>query len=1440
MNLSFSSELKLFLKIASKNPDVVSEYIAIGKPLEIVEIIKTHENSGMETISLLYQALKLLISSLIEEKNETKTKLAIDALKNLIRKSKTTVNKMLLSASLNDKVTAFEILSIGVSIDREIGIEILKNVDLFSKPDEKKTLSSLLFGDAKVTPKDFKTVRKSFSTMMMEFMMRTEEDIILCKRVVQKRVLFEFFLEGVHRDSSETIVDILACLTKRILLSHAFSKPEKLKVFTDEAIKSLLKLYEWKGSDDQERNTVVSMAHQFLILLLANKKYGIVFKALSEKRQNFRQLNVIGLFKNVWMLEHPSLLVIEIIKSCPELMQNILNRLAVGLQPKVTTQWFMCANFTKLLIQSLEPSEMIKQFATLESKKISNNIIKLSISQFILQNLTENALLQLESLEIRETSVQILHLMLERCCQYINLVASLTNLKDFEKHRIKFDIINHIFTFYPHIDMILNSLYRSISLSKKQRSENNDATIELQLKNTLAILLLTAEYFPSVVEKIPSVIDFLEVLRPIYENESNMKNKSDIEMNVTKVILYLQPSLLSLKPELFQRVFFMLIQIIAHDNDIKRKGEAKNLLMNILQHKYSFFEKNPFEAIIWIESFRYLSGDVIKEAASLLVKAFEKTGNENELGMSAVLSNLLSANGNKLNRVIDFIETAVVLLYHTFPENRKNILSLLKEADLSTDEKIILYLKKKCDFDEIAGKSALKPYARLKKSIKTKLHLNNLKITDENQLLLLHIHIILFALNEKDLNDKCIENLINLAKEVYAKMEPFDNLNSINNETVEMEEESEAPVVNKILRLRNIKLTELTTKYIFELNTTLLEKFSLHGDDSHQITKLTANLAEIFKSTKDFNQVCRQYRAKIVAELEQNSDLQDVESLNVLGKFPLDENQCCEVFDSCSKTEKVNANLINFILKRIIELNAKPLDAQQIKRLEVKYLSAVQCEDSSLSTLEGTTLEYLRTFPHNISDLSTQIFAKGCEEDALITRRSFVNLLTTIFKSKRDCDAIFLSKFKNMRKEVVYPLLYVALEQNVLPQAECRSLFQKEFKAGILKSIERPKRAAIMYRDYLNTSLKLIQIVMSPNECCDIALKKFKFDGSELYQLRLLEAVFIKAIRYKNDAGELEDVKTIFDNFVNHWITLMSATSDENLKYFDVITSWLTLKLTSNHQVEVNLDNLRNAYKIGLRRGLKDDSKLLISLGLLLESADIETNTIDEMFDMLITHSNFFATAFNTKSSGIKWKTSLFYLFDVLVRKNPKLANEKHIPILLSSYNASISSCDQLILNLLRFYEFECSIDLYDFRPLIFGAAGLSYYSINRKENASEKNTIDGKNSAFHKLVNQFEKSVIENTINNFPIKPMEKFNVELFLKNSKYEEEDSKIYDPAYFLPLFEMLLTTDSFDFTSAGIKYNLMPLIVSGLSCEDERMRLMAARILLNCRAITAGKK
>lgn len=1480
-------DLKVFIKKAAKSPDVIRAFIdSGGKPLEVVEVIKNNEESSLEVVSYLYQMLRMIIFYIVNDDGQRMDP-TVQALKFLVNRNKISVEKMLASSKTSDKVLMLKILSIATSLDSEIGRDILKNIDVFAKSTDKEDFSILEETQKKKKTPYEDSVRLAFVHFMLGFLFN-EKDVVLRKKIMQKRSLFEFFLRDIHLDNFETIKSIITCLTKNVLISPAFNKPEKLKIFTDNAIKSVLKLYEWKG-EENEKSSVINITHQFLLLLLTSKKHGIVFKALSEKRQNLRQLQVINLFKNVWNLEYPSMLVIEIVKSCPDLMQNVLNRLVMGLQPKITTQWFMCANFTKELIKGLEPSTMINSFSSLEAKKISTNIIKLSISQFILQNLNERALIQQDSLEIRESSVQMLHLMMDRCCKYLDEVRKISTLKDFEKHRIKFDIINHIFTFYPNIDIILNSLYRSINLSTKKKSDENEKLVKSQLKNTLEILLLVIKNFPSIIEKIPSVIDYLEFLRPIYEYQltgaEDVDNNEDleIEMKVVKIILFLQPSILSLESEMFQRVFLVLIQVYCCSSSQDYKKKAKTLLTGILNNTNIFQSEQSLEVSIWLETFRSVKRGTLKESASTFVKVLRSLKNPTsdqfhwirhdanvmernivessnvsatepnddiKLAPSPLLPALLAMKSNKINRIIEFVEISVVLLYHSHPQLKKSFIELLESEHVELNSKVIDYVKKKSltGFGNIVNFSSDLIYIKLQESIiageKT-----DIRAKDMQQLELLINQVVFCAIQlnmgGKLDNDK-IALLADYTLSFYKSIleeEKTDVSSAISDFSEELQE-PEDKQVNKICSLAVSQHSKNVMSYIFKHQPILLDEFSVSKPNA--LTKFITTLSEIFKEYAYFESCTSCYRMKIIGELDDivSSGKMKDDVSKIVAKFPLDDKNCISVLNNLVKqkgpVKEFHVKLLKMLIGRLVELKKTLLSSKMMKKVESLYVDAVENTAIDMADFETILLEYLTTFPHSIADLSEKFFMLVFREDQTATR-TFVRLINTVFSRNDSWNKLFKTNVMKLKKELSYPLLSVALTKGIIDTDQLKPIYQ-EFKSGIIKAIEKPNKAAQIYRENIQTSIKLIELAMPLNECQDLALKKFKFEATDVYQIKMLHAIFKKAFKANPDGK-------IFDNFVNHWLHLfalsVNKSSNANADFFEVLEDWLKEKTSSTETSNnINRSSLEIFYKTCLKSGLKsaEGSKSLVLLGKFMRSITVDPEEIVTIFDMILTHSNFFNVVFNFKSSGNELKRNLFFLLNVLVQKNPSVAHEKHVPIFLSAYQATMTSSDQLILNLLRFYELRCEIDFHDFRPFLFGHTALAHFTSNEdQEMKLIKRNVDDMNVFYVKLLNSFEKSTLEMTVNNFPIKRQLAGVPSDELDKLLLDERDAdNIYDPGYFLPIFEMILVSSTFNFISLAVKNNLLSLVLPALSCEDENMRLLAAHILMKCRETNESKK
>lgn len=1485
---AFILDLKTFLKNAIKTADNIRAFVQSGgNTIEIVEAIKNNEESSVEVVSSLYQMLRLVISHIIDNGQQMQEPM-IQALKCMVHRNKRSIERML-SSKTSDKVLMMKILSIAVNLDGEIGRDVLKNIDVFAKSSDNFTV---LEDHQKKKPSYESSTRLAFVHFILAFLL-SEKDVILRKKIIQKRALFEFFLRDLHSDNFETIKSVITCLTKNVLISTSFSKPEKLKIFTDNAVRSVLKLYEWKNNV-VEKESVCTIAHQFLLLLLTSKKHGIVFKALSEKRQNLRQLQVINTFKTVWNAEYPAMLVIEIIKSCPDLMQIVLNRLVLGLQPKITTDWFMCINFTRELIKALEPSLMFKYFYMLEPKKVSANIIKFSISQFILQNLNERSLIQQENLEIREKATEVIRLQLEQCCKYLNEIRNCEALQDFEKHRIKFDIINHILTFFPNIDVILNSLYRSINLSVSMKaSQENENLVKSQLKHTLEILLLLIHNFPSVIEKIPSVIDYLEVLRPIYQYQLSSSSDIDenedllIELKVVKIILFLQPSILSLDSEMFNRIFLVLIQVYSCSEINELKNESKFLLTGILQNTQIFPSADSLEISLWLEAFKSVKRGILKESAIVFVlalrsiktcgfkatnlssKIIEKCGlnllkkidasNESEQSnicaaeLSSVLPALISMSSNKINRVIDFLEVSIILLYHSHPQLKSSFVDLLKSDQIELNTKIVNYIQRKslCDFGEVLEVCEDLIYRQFQRAIidrkKIEIHVN-----DVQQLEFLIIQAMFCAVQLEESEQLDLKNVTLLneyIREFYLKiLETEHNDSIIFNDASRISVETDEPKkVNKICELKTVRPSEVVIRYIFEHQKIFLEKFSL--SNAGQITSFIIGLSDTFRANELFDTVTKTFKTKIVAEINQSLKQTHHDGiLDIVEKFSLDSDSCHSILNAIFKqnitAKKFHINLISFVINQLTQLRSHPLSVKQIQKIEKIYIETVENTAIELFSLESALLEYFKMFNHNIGDLS-KIFLTVFREDQAATK-SFLLLMNFIFKHSTNWDEDFRNNAAKLKKELLYPLLDVALEKGIIATDKLKPIYQ-EFKSGIAKAIDKPNKAAQIYRENIHTSVKLIVMVMPINECQDMAMKKFKFEATEIYQLKMMQAIFIKA----RNTNQEQDGR-IFANFINHWLHLFyiyvekpSATSSTG-EYEKILEQWLDMKkVAESPDDHLNTKHWENFYKICLTNGLKavGDSSMLLVLAKFIRAVNVNLDDVATIFDMILTHSNFFNIVFNYKPSTRKLRRDLFYLLNIVVQKNPSIANEKHIPIFLSSYQASMASYDQLILNLLRFYELRCKIDMYDYRPFLFGPAALHHFTSNEDDDVKlMKKNIDDTTNVFMKLISLFEKTMIENSVNNYPIKRqlagIAADELDQLLKDS--ELEMSNVYDPGYFLPLFEMIFSASSFDFTSFAIKNNLMSLIFPALSCEDENMRLLAARILMKCRESTESKK
>ena len=133
-----------------------------------------------------------------------------------------------------------------------------------------------------------------------------------------------------------------------------------------------------------------------------------------------------------------------------------------------------------------------------------------------------------------------------------------------------------------------------------------------------------------------------------------------------------------------------------------------------------------------------------------------------------------------------------------------------------------------------------------------------------------------------------------------------------------------------------------------------------------------------------------------------------------------------------------------------------------------------------------------------------------------------------------------------------------------------------------------------------------------------------------------------------------------------------------------------------------------------LKYGLKPDhpSYSLRALNKLLENVVKDANAGDT-YSLICGHSQFVPILFS-KTSKEK-KEELLKLIVSLVKANPSICSTVQVPVFLGAYNATLSKTDQLLFEILYIHETEGAVNLHTFKPLVWGQAAISKFSVLKK-----------------------------------------------------------------------------------------------------------------------------
>uniref|UniRef100_A0A182RST1 Nucleolar pre-ribosomal-associated protein 1 n=1 Tax=Anopheles funestus TaxID=62324 RepID=A0A182RST1_ANOFN len=754
---------------------------------------------------------------------------------------------------------------------------------------------------------------------------------------------------------------------------------------------------------------------------------------------------------------------------------------------------------------------------------------------------------------------------------------------------------------------------------------------------------------------------------------------------------------------------------------------------------------------------------------------------------------------------------------------------------------------------------------------------------------------------------------------------------------------------------------------VFLQRPAIFQNFTISKQDEdstrRQVSEFVYNLMQMMHHLPHFENYTELYSNKMTAELIQMSKDNAATQLDgelakkLLTIFKLNERHCvmllqhyaqlpADVFVAANERSYHYQQLCLALQQLIVRNQCRQenyLPEEAVRGLVRIYMECGQGEKGSdsqaveLDELEQTLCDYFAMFPHSIAHIDPDLMRVFFDNKRRISKAT-IKLATFLLGRSSHLHGPFLELVgqNTAKKDLVYPLLNVAFRRGIITEAtmenaEVKSLMTQiyaEFKGPILKMLEKPNKAAVIYRENALASEQLVRLCMPRNECVDFGQKKLRIEAVESFQLRVLMEIYGAALKTSTEGGNLTVQQTIYCNgftvllqcFEALFRSISSAQyllqQDAHMQRLNELTlaTYRWVSHASRYHIKDEKMTFgtvtktgqwttfcKNCLKFGLetvRRGDNDrrfDERLHVLPKLMAVLVELfyidgqkQQTDIERYYEWALSHSNFLRVLL--LQYQYQPKTALVQLLYALARKNPTVANEKHVPLLLGAYGATLTDANRYILALLQHYE-RSGVRMHEFRPFLWGETAIKHFSLESRGAGDE--TSNGHEGTARRPQKTFRTKVSEvfslltedkviNMIENFPVwrkldacaqlpetnfdqlaeqsdsekrdllvnyqanSPVERFVekthrgrklhpqsdlLEMLPNNS---ELNSVTYDPAFLMPMLNYMYSSEQSDMLRRSIRYGILTLPFLCLASNDEQMRLAAGSVLLRIRS------
>uniref|UniRef100_A0A1B6LNS0 Nucleolar pre-ribosomal-associated protein 1 C-terminal domain-containing protein n=1 Tax=Graphocephala atropunctata TaxID=36148 RepID=A0A1B6LNS0_9HEMI len=1390
---------QLLAVIRNTSNDILSDFLnSGGSALDVVLVLdKLESNTFFHNYQPVFSVLSLIINRVRDEYPRLMSSTE-DACRRLLHNHTAVLHSMLASSSSQvNKKTVLEMLTAMVMLSVQLAREVL------SLSLREATMNELAKHPMNSEPY---SVRAHFLRYVLSYFYH--DSIHLTKQLIENRNLLQcIILAGLTNDEAPLIKIFFSTLKEKIVENITIMKTTKRKIFNTKVMMKLLEAYTWTGPRlqkksgkkgdgpkvwskvrEEDKEEVVGYLHQLMTVLCTNHKLGVAFVdptvGLDEKNYNDLVFSVIRLMNPYWNVSLVRELAVEIVTACPDLVAPTFKHLGVqgSFQPDVSLSFVHTCQFAKQVIESLVPGRSLTKSGSPDQ----------------LTHLTTRVVFNMNVLSSVRAGLASIHPTLRLLA--ISLLNSAFLALSRFTHFVKTHFSSTPKNFIEYNQSLSDHITKNIAMEQELMvawslgvgGDQSGLPVPTETEYYLPLLELLLSYSQVFPLYLPAA--FITKLQHTTLDTIDIHTAALFRVRLIKVALMfrsIQPS----QPEFGEMVETLVPLLSSQD-------EAKSVLKSLLM-KTGYFEGVESEVDIWVtnltlfptcESHLPLLLATLSEAVSKpkrCIKMLEEFSNPSDV------SEADEFDWNELIEVSKNPSAALTPWEKMLPSSRISILvpALIRVlnnniVDSPCSCKFITHLLGDITYSQVE----LHTYYQMLESCASPL----VEPVKEYVSKWINIEESSDILSNQPFKKHSSEYrmLKMLSSHNFSVDEPLKPLGEVEPETLSVllrlvvfhavrGRGSHSPPITQELLTRlagpDMQLSALQEVLLHPL--VLLHFTPLQPPSPHNLTPLILALVDLVYI--QHHKLLNPYRKRFLDQLQKaikkgkkvkSSNLQDIFTKLVTGK------------------EEVSA-LLSTIVESQPELDewtdvAGSLlqSASSLKCLLPGEVITVLSRHTSLHTL---LVDYLTVFPHLIDCLHLDHLTSSQEQ--------LSQLCCLVLKFDSD-GSVQRRLLKNNKRqlEVIFPALAAAgrLADSSLVR-HCGHLVPRLIDC--LQSDPIPT--------WLTENSGAIGAFLADSSD-DKCLEVYNCLDSQLTwssaHLDIAKHVYVKLGHVVNFVVKTLDM-------------LVPLTAPPTLARAESVCASLR-DVVDPEAKDQDWEPIRSCevwsrwVRLALKLGETPDTQASFLLSTLTRLCAAvyhdDRSKAANLTEMVFSHSQFLAVVLAKPSPT---KDALMELILTLLQLDASVMVSSHIPIFLSAYSASLSTCDQLILRLLQLYEKE-GVSIAEWKPLLWGESAASFYSVR-----SQVTPGLWTRQSFTQLLDLFDEQRVNTTIAQFP--------VDRDLKPKDSVKEQADVYDPAFYLPMLVSMFAPSEIVFTYKTCQSGCLSLVLSALASYHENVRIVA---------------